>query len=128
MATEFLLNFSKQAHIDTVMKDFTPTCQGTDDERGDVERNRSEYTITAYHVEPAQVTVGFGGVCQFAKGPREGDACSVSAVEWDSKKANGEKEKAVGVDQISAKYLNDRWWLCSSDFLGRTTSGLRFIL
>ena len=128
MATEFLLNFSKSTvSVDTVMKDFTPTCSGTAVERSDVEDNRAKYTITSYTVGPADVTIHFKGNCNFSKGVRPGDACSESSVVWNSNKTSGGTEKAWGVDQISAVYLSGRWWLCSSDFDGQTLSGARFL-
>jgi IPT/TIG domain len=127
MATEFLVNFSKSAvPVDTVLKDFTPTCQGEDNERSDVEKNRANYTITSYTVDPAKVTINFKGSCNFVNGVRLGDACSESAVVWNSTKTSGGTERAWGVDQIAAVYLSGRWWLCSSDFDGHTLSGTRF--
>src|SRR4029453_1483370 len=49
MATEFPTNFSKsEVGVDTVMKDFTPSCSGTADERRDVEDNRHDFIITSY--------------------------------------------------------------------------------
>ena len=49
MATEFLTNFSKSdVSVGTVMKDFTPSCSGTAEEKQDVEDNRAEFIITSY--------------------------------------------------------------------------------
>ena len=116
MATDFLTNFSKsEVAVDVVMKDFTPTCQGDDDERSDVENNREFYTITSWRVDPAQVGVNFGAGCSSVNGPRHGDSCSNSGVEWKStvikeyededhkKHPVGSKEDVAGVDQIAAK-------------------------
>jgi putative spermidine/putrescine transport system permease protein len=61
IATLFLVNFSKtEVPVDTVMKDFTPTCPGTAGERQDVINNRNGFVITSWSVQPPQVTVGFG--------------------------------------------------------------------
>jgi len=85
----------------------------------DVENNRANYLITSWRVDPAKVTVAFDGTCQTNNGPRNGDACSKSSVEWKSDNLKkGTKGDVVGVDLISAVYLDHRWWLCSSDFDG----------
>ena len=135
MATLFLVNFSKsEVPVNEVMKDFTPTCSGDDNERQDVEDNRADYHIDSWRVDPARVTINFKDTCQTVNGPRQGDACSNSNVEWKSTVIKeipghpvGSKEDVVGVDQIAAKYLDGRWWLCSSDFDGHSVlTGLRF--
>ncbi len=129
MANEFLVNFSKSSvPVNTVMKDFTPTCQGAADERAEVEYNRATYTITSWDVQPPKVTVNFDAGCSTVHGLKPGDACSNSAVEWKSEKDDGTKQDVVGTDQIAAEYLSGRWWLCSSDFDGRDTlTGERFL-
>jgi IPT/TIG domain len=128
MATLFLVNFSKSSvPVDTVMKDFSSTCRGTTDEREQVQANRENYVITAWSVGSPDVTVKFGAGCQTHNGPRSGDACSDSAVEWKSKKSDGTTEDVAGVDQIAAVFLSGRWWLCSSDFDGNNVAtGTRF--
>ena len=129
MATLFLTNFSKTpVSADVVMKDFYPNCPGTDAEREDVERNRKDFVITSWDVQPAHVTLGFGGSCATVNGQRPGDACSDSKVRWDStENASGKKDSVAGVDQIATVYRSDRWWLCSSDFDGHNLSGARFL-
>jgi hypothetical protein len=127
MATEFLTNFSKsEVSVGTVMKDFTPSCSGTADERQDVEDNREDFTIVSYSVGPPSVTIDFDGRCAFRNRP--GDACSASRVQWSSiQKSNGDTGTAKGIDHVAAVYLSGRWWLCSSDFEGQSTLGPRFV-
>jgi len=127
MATEFLTNFSKsEVSVSTVMKDFTPSCSGTADERKDVEDNRDSYIITSYTIGPPTVRIDFDGRCSY--GDRSGDACSDSHTEWHStKKEDGSTGVAKGVDHVAAVYLSGRWWLCSSDFEGDNTLGPLFI-
>ncbi len=127
MATEFLTNFSKsEVSVSTVMKDFTPSCSGTADERNDVEDNRDNFTITSYSIGAPNVTVDFDGRCSYRS--RSGDACSASRVQWNSvEKSSGDTGVAKGVDHVAAVYLSGRWWLCSSDFEGESTLGPRFI-
>jgi hypothetical protein len=41
----------------------------------------------------------------------------------------GQVERVTGIDQVTAAYASDRWWLCDSDFNGSllnlTTGQLR---
>jgi hypothetical protein len=129
MATLFLVNFSKsEVAVETVMKDFAPTCKGTADELIDVQNNRKDFVITAWDVQPPQVSVNFQAGCATIHGVRPGDACSNSQVRWDSTETGtGTKDSVAGVDQIAAVYVTDRWWLCSSDFDGQHASGARFL-
>jgi hypothetical protein len=126
MATQFLENFSKSSvSVAEVMKDFLVGCYGTAEERGQVERNRRDYTITSYVVGPPTVTINFGGVCSIRARP--GDACSVSPVRWDStRKDDGGRESVEGLDQLAAVYREGRWWLCDSQFEGKSLLGSRF--
>jgi IPT/TIG domain len=126
MATLFLENFSKSSVAPAiVMKDFLVGCYGTEAELKNVQDNRAEYTITSSSVGPAVVTVNFGGVCAIRDRP--GDACSNSAVRWEStKKSNGDKEAVEGTDQVAAVYRNSRWWLCDSQFEGKRLLGTGF--
>ena len=122
MATIFLREFSDSAIAPaTVMRNFLADCYGTREERQQVEDNRTGFTILSSNVGPAKVTVDFDGVCPYNTKP--GDACSVSAVRWESRKRNGEIEVVAGEDQVAAVYRNDRWWLCDSSFDGRKISG-----
>jgi hypothetical protein len=93
----------------------------------DVENNRTNFIITSWDVQPAQVSENFGAGCPTIHGVRPGDACSNSQVRWDSTEVGtGTKDSVAGVDQIAAVYQTGRWWLCSSDFDGHTANGTRF--
>jgi hypothetical protein len=126
MATLFLENFSKSSVApEVVLQDFLVGCYGYASELQQVTENRQDYTITSYSVGPAAVTVNFGGTCAYRDRP--GDACSNSAVRWDSTKKNdGGKEAVEGIDQVAAVYRDSRWWLCDSQFDGKRLLGLRF--
>jgi hypothetical protein len=122
MATLFLRDFSdSRVAPATVMRNFLPDCYGTRDERQQVEDNRKGFTILSSSVGPARVTVDFDGTCPYDR--KEGDACSQSAVRWESRKTNGEIEIVEGTDQVAAVYRQDRWWLCDSSFDGRKVFG-----
>jgi hypothetical protein len=127
MAVEFLNEFSQQrVSPDQMVRNFTDSCPGKRAERGQVADNQATFTITSYSVDPNPPTdVAFGGVCRYRN--ITGDACAYVPVRWNSVyKSNGKPELAVGTDQVSAIYENNRWWLCDSDFIGTTSSGLRF--
>jgi hypothetical protein len=130
MARQFLINFSTTSIDDwqVVMRDFKaaacPEPEEVDSERSDVVRHYTFFEMQNYRVENPSVTVNFGGACSF-RGKR-GDACAVVPVFWDSIDTRSNARGTVeGDDVIAAAYSvsDSRWWLCSSDFDGRQTSG-----
>jgi hypothetical protein len=122
LVDRFLENFSRSSvPASTVMQDFLPTCYGTADERGEVERNRRELVITSSFVGPPAVTVNFGGVCPFRG--KAGDACSNSEVRWTSDVRAGGSESVAGFDQVAAVYREQQWWLCDSQWDPRSSTG-----
>jgi hypothetical protein len=124
MGYDFLVAFSKQQAVSTVLKDFTDSCRGADDEQGDVENNQKTRLIQSWNVSNAtSVDIAFGGVCKDSRG--SGDACINYNVEWHSLvKGTSKTETSKGVDQVSAVYQGSRWWLCSSFYTGTTTNPL----
>jgi hypothetical protein len=139
MAYDFLVAFSNSGITDpnVVLRDFTPECEGTNNERSDVLKNRANFRIQPdYTVGSPTVTLNFGGSCTlFADRFRPGDACAQVAVEWHSLVINpptdpdfGKIVTAKGIDQVTGMFLNSRWWLCDSDYKSTlaTLSSLRF--
>ena len=123
LAVEFLVDFSQQRlSPEQIVRGFTDTCRGKADELEDVRKNQREFTITSYSVEPnPPVDVAFGSVCRYRD--RVGDACTYVPVRWQStEKANGKAVTSVGTDQVNAVYVDNRWRLCDSDFIGTTTN------
>jgi hypothetical protein len=125
MAYDFLVDFSQQRlSPDQIIRNFSGSCRGTDDELGDVQRNQQQKTINTYRVDSPNVNIAFGGTCN-DRG-RGGDGCAYVGVEWRSTdKASSRAEVARGIDQVAAIYQGNRWYLCSSDFLGTTSSAAR---
>ncbi len=122
LAVEFLVDFSQQRLTpEQIVRGFTESCRGKADELEDVRKNQREFTITSFSVEPnPPVEIAFGSVCR--NRGRTGDACSYVPVRWQSTdKANGRTVVSVGTDQVNAVYLDNRWRLCDSDFIGTTT-------
>ena len=77
-----------------------------------------------YRVDPARVTVDFGGLCidSFAQLPS--DACAAVSVMWDSTDLTTKVQRRTsGTDLLSARFstADNRWWLCSSHFFANPT-------
>jgi len=122
LAVEFLVDFSQQRlSPEQIVRGFTDTCHGKADELDDVRKNQRDFTITSYSVEPnPPVDVAFGTFCDHRD--RFGDACSYVPVRWQSiEKATGKTIVSVGTDQVNAVYVDNRWRLCDSDFIGTNT-------
>ncbi len=145
IARQFLVDFSEQTLApELVVRNFSDSCRGKSDEIFDVRNNQLNFDITQWSVGQPSVSVNFGSFCPFRD--RFGDACAQLAVDWTStciveRGLNGDKEcdlghryRSTGIDQVSAIYTGDRWWLCDSDFNGVSTElltglvvkGLRF--
>jgi hypothetical protein len=126
MSRQFLLDFSTTSikDADYIMRNFgnAATCPDAIEvqrEREDVIRNYTFFNILNFRVDTPAVTVNFGGVCPF-RGKR-GDACSVTAVLWDSIDTRiNVRGTTSGNDIIAAAYSTStaRWWLCASDYQG----------
>jgi hypothetical protein len=133
MARQFLLDFSDSSIVDVpyIMRNFTDLCpEGKANETSDVTNNRQHFKITSFRVDPAVVTVNFGGRCPFRNA--SGDACAQVPVDWVSTYLDdGSRQHVAGTDQVTAVYDGTlkRWGLCASDFDGKAISGLmrRFI-
>jgi hypothetical protein len=137
MAVQFLTDFSKQLPPADVLRNFSDTCGGKAAELGDVQRNQRCWKIDSYVLGTATTAVSFGGACTFRD--RRADACTSVPVDWRATyissavecapptgKPVGTKERAVGLDWVTAVYVGSRWWLCDSDFDGTTSTGARF--
>jgi hypothetical protein len=132
MSRQFLLDFSDTniKDVDYIMRNFggVGTCPDPSlvrDERDDVIRNYTYYRMINYRVDPPRVSVNFGGVCPSVHGPRQGDACALVGVMWDSiDTRDNSRIPNAGDDQIAASYAakDGRWWLCASDYNGHLAS------
>jgi hypothetical protein len=123
LSVQFLLDFSDQKNSpEYVVRNFYKGCPGRDSELSDVQNNRTNYTITSSKIgTPTSATVNFGGTCPFRD--KSGvDGCVQTPVEWKAvDKRTGLSETSAGTDQTTAVYRESRWWLCDSDFDGKTT-------
>jgi len=129
LARQFLLDFSDSSIKDVpyVMRNFEPTCYGTQAETSDVSQNRASFTIVEWKVEQPVTTVNFGGICPFRN--LAGDACAQVRAYWKSVAKTdlftpfgepymkaGQSDVQNGVDQVAAMYYagQQRWRLCDS--------------
>jgi hypothetical protein len=136
MSEGFLTEFSKpqtNQNLRDIMKDFNaarcPDPREVEAEEGDVQRHYENFVMHSYTINPAQVTVNFGGVCAHAPGGIRGDACAAVSVVWNSTdKRNGITLTTRGTDLLTAAYsvTDRRWWLCSSRFQGTSSLGHSF--
>jgi hypothetical protein len=124
MASAFLNDFSRQIAPSVVVQNFRDACPnasgGKSAELSDVTDNQRDFTITQFVIGSPRVTIAFGGQCTlFATRNRPGDACAFVPAEWFStEKKTGTKFHVTGTDQVSAAFIENRWWLCESDYLG----------
>jgi hypothetical protein len=124
MALRFLTAFSNpQANKDAndIMRDFKasacPQPGLVNDERDEVIRHYTFFTMQSSSVQTPDVRIDFGEGCEYRGRP--GDACASARVNWHSTDTRtGKPETAIGIDHIAAAYsrTDSRWWLCSSDF------------
>ena len=140
LARQFLLDFSDSSiPPGTVVQNFSDTCGGKASELSDVEKNRCNFTITAFDVGDGTPVVNFGGTCVLQDRVRGADACIVIPVRWESI-ANpgalscpisegvppGTMTVAEGLDQVTAVYEGGQWRLCHSDFVSPSPLAAKF--
>ncbi len=131
MARQFLLDFSDSSirNVDVIMRNFgnASTCPDPNEvvhEREDVSGDREKYQIVSSRIGSARVTVNFGGSCPFRF--KRGDACAVVPSYWQSMDLKTKVVGAVdGDDIVASSYsaASRRWWLCASDYDGKSVSG-----
>lgn len=132
MARQFLSDFSTTSIKDWryIMRDFNrvacPDAGEVDLERDDVEDHYTNYVMHNYRIDPASVTVNFGGVCSYMG--KRGDACAAVGTFWDSTESGKSRKQTTGIDHLTAAYsaTDSRWWLCSSYFQPTTSFGHSF--
>ena len=139
MSRQFLLDFSDSSiPTATVMRNFgtDASCYGTEAETSDVAKNRTDFEIKTWTVDPPTTSVNFGGSCPIpTRNPAPGDACSRVHTDWHSVArrdldglAKGESSDAHGVDYIAALYYpspQNKWKLCDSQYIGDASMSLR---
>ncbi len=138
MSVRFLTEFSKpqtNKNVNDIMRDFKASvCPVPGEVTGEADQVRSHFDnfeMHNYDIQPARVTVDFGGTCIDGYGPLRGDACAAVPVMWDSTDLQQRVRRTTrGTDYLTAMFVaaENRWWLCSSRFPPSPTLGHRFYL
>ncbi len=124
----FLLEFSdSNASASYVMRNFStgPRCLAErDEEKAQVEDNRTYYRILSSSIGGASVNFQFAGrPCSYT--PVNGDACAAVPSTWTSlclktppnkECTAGEIGTVSGVDYVTAVYEESQWKLCASHY------------
>jgi hypothetical protein len=126
LSMRFLSDFATSSvSASTCVRDFSDSCRGKVDERGDIESNRVHFEILSSSLTLKSVAVASSGLtanmvvaCSFTsriKACDPGDkACVV-----------GDVGTAHGYCILTGKYENRRWWLCDSHFAGKLVGSIR---
>jgi hypothetical protein len=126
LSIQFLTDF---AHSDvptsTCLRDFSDSCKGKAEERGDIDSNRVHYEILSSSLALRGVTVASSGLtakmtvaCSFTSKTKVCDAGDKFCVVGDVGTARGDCI-------LTGTYENRRWWLCDSHFIGRLADSMR---
>lgn len=128
MGEDFLTRFTQQLPVDTVLHNFSPTCDRGDGRSGeafDVEKNQREVIedVAAFRISRREPFIlNFRSTCFTSDGRPQNnvDACSSFGVHWEGQdKTRGNARFVVnGIDYVSAVVENNQWRLCHSSFVG----------
>jgi hypothetical protein len=133
MSVRFLTEFSKpqtNQSVADVMRDFKasvcPVQGEVTDEENSVRNHMQNFFMHEYRVDPARVTVDFGGLCIDAFAQLRSDACAAVPVMWESTDlTTRQRRRTTGTDLLSARFsvADNRYWLCSSHYFANPTLG-----
>ena len=123
---QFLSDFANSTiSASTCVRDFSDSCRGKQDERGDIEANRVHFEILSSSLSLKSVTVASGALsanmtvaCSFTSRIKACDAGDKACVVGDVGTARGDCI-------LTGKYENRRWWLCDSHFAGKLLGSMR---
>jgi hypothetical protein len=126
LSLQFLSDFANSTiSASTCVRDFTDSCRGKSDERGDIEANRVHFEILSSSLSLRSVTVASSGLtanmtvaCSFTSRIKACDPGDKACVVGDVGTAKGDCI-------LTGKYENRRWWLCDSHFAGKLLSSMR---
>ncbi len=126
LSLQFLSDFANSTiSASTCVRDFSDSCRGKQDERGDIEANRVHFEILSSSLSLRSVTVASGGLsanmtvaCSFTSRIKACDAGDKACVVGDVGTAKGDCI-------LTGKYENRRWWLCDSHFAGKLLGSMR---
>jgi hypothetical protein len=111
MVLTFLVDYFGNSSVgpDACVVDFSDTCPGKEEERRDIETNRREFfifsataSIGSISFNGAMTTSEVAAPCEFR----------------DRHLSDGREGTSRGTCVLTAVYHDNRWWLCTSRFLG----------
>lgn len=126
LSIRFLTDFANSSvSASTCVRDFSDSCRGKSDERGDIEANRvhfdilsSSLTLKSVAVAPSALTANMVVACSFTSRIKACDPGDKACVVGDVGTAHGDCI-------LTGKYENRRWWLCDSHFNGKFLGSIR---
>ena len=126
LSIRFLSDFANSSiPASTCVRDFSDSCRGKSDERGDIEANRVHFEILSSSLTLKSVSVAASGLtanmvvaCSFTSRIKACDAGDKTCVVGDVGTAHGDCI-------LTGKYEDRRWWLCDSHFIGKLVGSIR---
>jgi hypothetical protein len=120
LSIRFLTDFANSSvPASTCVRDFSDSCRGKTDERGDIEANRVHFDILSSSLTLKSVTVASSALtanmvvaCSFTSRIKACDPGDKACVVGDVGTAHGDCI-------LTGKYEDRRWWLCDSHFIGK---------
>lgn len=126
LSIRFLTDFANSSvSASTCVRDFSDSCRGKSDERGDIEANRVHFDILSSSLTLKSVTVASSALtanmvvaCSFTSRIKACDPGDKTCVVGDVGTAHGDCI-------LTGKYEDRRWWLCDSHFIGKFVGSIR---
>jgi hypothetical protein len=124
MSLLFLSDFAKSTvPSSTCLQNFSDSCRGKADERGDIDTNRKYYLILSSSLDLRSVSIGSNKTnanmtvaCAFTSRIVN---CSNSDPSSPACSKVGSTESVKGDCVLTGVYEQKRWWLCDSRFLSK---------
>jgi len=126
MSVQFLTDFAHSSvPPNTCLRDFTDSCRGKADERGDIEANRVHFDIQSFSLTLRSVTVATNGLSANMTVACSFTSKTIACDPGDKACVVGDTGTAKGDCLLTGKYENRRWWLCDSHFAGKLVGSMR---
>ncbi len=126
MSVQFLTDFAHSSvPPNTCLRDFTDSCRGKADERGDIEANRVHFEIQSFSLTLRSVSVATSGVSANMTVACSFTSKTIACDPGDKACVVGDVGTAKGDCLLTGKYENRRWWLCDSHFAGKLADSMR---
>ena len=126
MSVQFLTDFAHSSvPPNTCLRDFTDSCRGKADERGDIEANRAHFEIQGFSLTLRSVNVATSALSANMTVACSFTSKTIACDPGDKACVVGDTGTAKGDCLLTGKYENRRWWLCDSHFAGKLVGSMR---